>query len=183
MGLNEWQRDDLTTNVSDKCWCTAGRLLDVCICTQCTRLVVEWMHLNEVSRIYGQERVWSLENCMKCKFMYKAVDKKKISAGIGCMIGRKVYTSKVTWSWVWRCSKMYSVLRGDKNANKHRKDESWDQSKITFKLIISKNHITLHIVIAVYISTPSSSFSLPYWVAPVDLLHTCDLIPTSNYSS
>ena len=34
---------------------------------------------------------------MKCKFMYKAVDKKKISAGIDHTSGRKVYASGVTW--------------------------------------------------------------------------------------
>ena len=97
-------------NVGDECRCTAGGLLDVCIHTRHTRMVVEWMHLNEVSRICGQERVWSLENCTKHKFMYKAVDEKKISAGIECMIGRKVYASGVTWSRVQRHSKLYGVL-------------------------------------------------------------------------
>ena len=85
-------------NVGDESWCTAGGLLDVCVHTRCTRLVIEWMCLNEVSRICGQERVWSLENCAKHKFMYKAVDEKEISAGIGRRISRKVYTSGATWS-------------------------------------------------------------------------------------
>ena len=35
--------------------------------------------------------------CVKRKFMYKAVDEKKISAGIGHMIGKKVYASEDMW--------------------------------------------------------------------------------------
>ena len=51
-----------------------------------------------ISRICGQEGVWSLENCMKCTFMYKAVKEKKISAGIWHTIGREVYTGRDMWS-------------------------------------------------------------------------------------
>ena len=43
-------------------------------------------------------------------FMYKAVEKKKISAGIWHMTGRKVYGSGFTWRQVWRHSKLYGVL-------------------------------------------------------------------------
>ena len=81
------------------------------------------MCLNEVSKICSQEGVWSLENCAKCTFMYKAVEEKKISAGIWHTFGRKVYGSGSMWSPVWRHSKLYGVLQGDKNANGHRKNE------------------------------------------------------------
>ena len=92
----------------------AGELLNVCIRTQCTRMVVEWMHLNEVSRICSQEGVWSSENCAKHTFMYKAVEEKKISAGIWHTIGRKVYTSRDMWSCnrdVQICMVQYEVTK------------------------------------------------------------------------
>ena len=50
-----------------------------------------------ISKICGQEGVWSLENCMKHTFMYKAVKEKKISAGIWCTTGRKGYTGREMW--------------------------------------------------------------------------------------
>ena len=86
----------------------------------------------------------------KHTFMYKAVEKKKISAGIWRTTGRKVYGSGFTWRQVWRHSNLYGALRGGKNTNEHRRDKSWDQSKITFKLISSKNHNSVHVVISLY---------------------------------
>ena len=72
------------------------------------------MHLNEVSRICGQERVWSLKNCMKCKFMYKAVDKKKKSARINRIHGREVYAGRDMWSCnedIQKCVVCYEVTK------------------------------------------------------------------------
>ena len=109
-------------------------------------MVVEWMHLNEVSKICGQERVWSSENCVKRKFMYKAVDKKKISAGIGCRIGRKVYTSRDTWSCNEDIQKYvvhYEVTKMRMGTEELKLGQS---KKSLFKLIISKSHTSLLIV-------------------------------------
>ena len=120
------------TNVDDE---VGEQLADCWMCgihTWCTGMVIGWMHLNMVSKICGQERVWSLENCAKCTFMYKAVEKKKISAGIRHMTGRKVYGSGSTWRQVWRCSNLYGAVRGDKNANEHRGIKTWSDEKSLF---------------------------------------------------
>ena len=53
--------------------------------------------VDAISRICGQEGVWSSENCAKHTFMYKAVKEKKISAGIWHTTGRKGYTGRETW--------------------------------------------------------------------------------------
>ena len=52
---------------------------------------------NLISKICSQEGVWSLENCAKCTFMYKAVEEKKISAGIWHTTGRKGYAGREMW--------------------------------------------------------------------------------------
>ena len=85
-------------NVDDK---VGEQLADCWMCgirTQCTGMVIGWMHLNMVSKICSQERVWVFKNCAKCTFMYKAVEEKKISAGIWHIVGRKVYGGMFTWS-------------------------------------------------------------------------------------
>ena len=92
----------------------AGKLLNVHIHAQCIRLTVEVDEFEMVSKICGGEKDRSLENCTKCKLMYKAVDEKKISAGIGCRVGRKVYTGRSMWSCngdVQKCAVHYEVTK------------------------------------------------------------------------
>ena len=78
--------------------------------------------------------------------MYKAVDRKNKSAGIGCRVGRKVYAGKAMWSCnedtqksavCYEMTKIQSGTRGIKIGQ-------WEKS--LSKLIISKSHITLPIV-------------------------------------
>ena len=76
----------------------AGKLLDVHVHAQCTRMPIGWMHWRKISKICSGEKDWSSENCAKCTFMYKAVEEKKISAGIWHIVGRKVYNGMDTWS-------------------------------------------------------------------------------------
>ena len=93
-------------------------------------MVIKWMHLNVVSKICSQERVWVFENCTKHTFMYKAVEEKKISAGIWHIVGRKVYGGMFTWSLhedIQICMVQYEVTK-------------MQMSTEEFKLGQSKNH-------------------------------------------
>ena len=50
----------------------------------------------------------------RCKFMYKAVDRKNKSAGIGCRVGRKVYGGRATWKCygdVQKCAVHYEMTQ------------------------------------------------------------------------
>ena len=91
--------DEVGEQLAD-CWMCS-------VCTRCTGMVIGWMRLNMVSKICGQERVESSENCAKCKLMYMVVGLKKISAGIGCRVGRKVYTK---WEYVESSMEAFKIV-------------------------------------------------------------------------
>ena len=65
-----------------------------------------------LERKIGLQKI--VQKAERCKFMYKAVDKKKRSAGINHICGREVYTGRDTWSCnedVQNCMVHYEVTK------------------------------------------------------------------------
>ena len=108
----------------------------------------EW-YLKYVAR----KKDWSLENCMKGRETYIHVQggrQEKKSAGINHICGREVYAGWSMWSCnedVQKCVVHYEVTKMQMGTEELK---TGSVEKSLFKLISSKNHNSLHIIISPY---------------------------------